>query len=108
MGAFNTVVASVCCPSCGRDAELEIQFKYGSTWQYRYRIGDRLRWGGNDIGSPGYKRVRVEGIGGPCSHCGARYLDFDVVVENDFFVKVEPVGGARSGSGTEGFVVVER
>jgi hypothetical protein len=108
MSAFNMVTAAAPCPSCGQIAEFEVQFKYGDTWQHLYRIGDRLRWGGNDIGSPGHMRVLVEGIGGPCPHCGTDNMDFDLVVQNDAVVRLEPVRGERSISGPEGFVVVER
>ena len=107
MSAFNTIEASTSCPNCGRDADFRVQFKYGNTWQYSYRLGDRLRWGGNDVGIPGRKRVLVEGVGGPCPHCGADNLDFDVVIESDKVVGVRPVRGDRSSTGPEGFVVIE-
>jgi len=54
MGAFNTVRATLACPACGKVGEFEIQFEY--------RIGDALRWGGNQVGRPGAGRVRVEGL----------------------------------------------
>lgn len=107
MSAFNTVKGSTTCPNCGRSAEFEVQFKYGNTWQLSYRMGDRLRWGGNDIGAPGRKHVLVEGIGGSCPHCGMDNLDFDVVIKKDRLVEIKPVPGGRSISGPEGFVVLE-
>jgi hypothetical protein len=107
MSSFNIVRGSSSCPNCNRSADFEVQFKYGDTWQHCYRLGDRLRWSGNDIGSPGRKRVIVEGIGGPCPHCHAIYLDFDIVLLNDELVGIEPVLGPRTASGPEGFVVLE-
>ena len=107
MGAFNIVRGPALCPDCSRSADFEVQFKYGDTWQHSYRIGDRLRWGGNDIGSAGRKRVLVEGIGGPCPHCGADNLDFDVLIKDDEVVGIEPVHGPRRPTGPEGFLVLE-
>jgi hypothetical protein len=107
MSAFNTVRGTAACPRCGRTSEAEVQFKYGNTWQYSYRLGDRLRWGGNDIGSPGRKLVVAEGVGGPCPFCKAGYLDFDVFIEGDILVRIEPVAGARAPTTPDGFLVIE-
>jgi hypothetical protein len=61
MGAFNTVhVAWPASP--GSDLmDVKVQFKYGDTWQYDYKVGDVLKWGGNDIGKKSANRVVVEG-----------------------------------------------
>jgi hypothetical protein len=107
MGAFNLARGPALCPNCNRSADFEVQFKYGDTWQHAYRVGDKIRWGGNDIGIPGRKRVLVEGIGGPCPHCKADNLDFDVLIEEDEIVGIEPVHGARRATGPEGFIVLE-
>ena len=107
MSAFNLVEGEALCPKCNRTAEFDVQFKYGNTWQYSYRLGDRLKWGGNDIGSPRRKRVLVEGIGGPCPYCGADNLDFDIMVEDDKLIGIEPVQGVRTTSHPEGFIVLE-
>ena len=45
MGAFNTLKAVATCPRCRATVAIQIQFKYGDTWQYEYAIGDSLRWG---------------------------------------------------------------
>lgn len=107
MGAFNWVTHSTLCPDCGGAAEFAVQFKFGDTWQYSYRVGDRLLWGGNDVGAPGLKRVLVEGIAGPCPHCHADNLDFDVLVEKDRIVGTTPCRGGRAVLAPEGFVVLE-
>ena len=88
MGAFNTVGSELICPICGRVSFMEVQFKYGNTWQYEYRLGERLRWGGNDIGEPGVKRVWVESIAGLCAFCNYDGIDCEVLIENDILVKV--------------------
>lgn len=107
MSSFNLVRGAASCPNCNRSANFEVQFKYGDTWQHSYQLGDDLRWGANDIGSPGRKRVLVEGIGGPCPHCHADNLDFDVLLKNDELVEIEPVRGSRTASRPQGFVVLE-
>jgi hypothetical protein len=70
MGAFNTVTVQGACPFCGHPAEWTVQFKYGNCWQFAYRIGDRLRWGGNKKGRNVGGRVRTDGIvEGRCARC---------------------------------------
>ncbi len=107
MGAFNTVVVELPCPVCENSAEFEIQFKYGNTWQFEYRIGNRIKWGGNEIGEPGHETVLVGGIGGPCSCCGIDTLEFDLVVKSDVIVDVLPVGLERVNSNELGYVVLD-
>lgn len=107
MGAFNTVSARTQCPNCGVIADFEVRFKFGDTWQHHYRVGDMLRWGGNDIGRSGLAEVLVEAIGGPCPACGADGLDFDVRVIGDRVVSVDPAPVARP-EAPEGYVVVEK
>ncbi|UFP94208.1 hypothetical protein [Gloeobacter morelensis] len=109
MGAFNVVKVERTCPSCNETVELRVQFKYGDTWQYEYRIGDRLRWGGNDTGKPGAKRVVVYGIDEHCPYCGLEEGDYEVWLENDVIVSVQPSTGAYDFVNTqEVYIVVEQ
>lgn len=82
MGAFNTLVSDLACPNCSRRVRMRIQFKYGDTRQYEYEVGDEIRWGGNDIGEPGHKKVVVDGAGEPCPACGSSG-NFEVVLCED-------------------------
>jgi hypothetical protein len=107
MGAFNTVTAEVACPTCGKNGLFTVQYKYGNTWQHGYDIGSLISWGGNDVGRPKMKRVRVEGIGGPCPHCQADNIDFDILIENDRITEVRPLGPERKEHHREGFIVLE-
>lgn len=91
MSAFNTVEAAVACPICGAYHHFEVQFKFGDTWQHRYRVGDMLRWGGNDVGERVVNEVIVEGIGGPCPSCCTEFLDFDVVIVDNRVAEVRPI-----------------
>jgi hypothetical protein len=107
MGAFNTLNASVLCPICGKEASFQIQFKYGDTWQHVYSIGDRLKWGGNDIGVSNAAHVVVEAVGGPCPHCAADNLEFDIRVDDNRLEQVIPIGKERTVHSREGFRLTE-
>ena len=107
MGAFNTVRGETRCPSCGVRGEFEVQFKYGDTWQLEYRIGDELKWGGNDKGTRNAKKVAIEGIGGPCPNCGKDMLEFDVILENNVLMELIPIGEERRDASDAGYRVIE-
>ena len=81
------------CPSCHSVINRIIQFGYGNTRLVDYRIGQPLEWGGNDVGEPGHRRVRVSGHAEPCPRCG-NVTDtlYEVVIEHDRLVDVHPVG----------------
>jgi hypothetical protein len=50
-----------------------------------------LKWDGNDIGKPGYRRVVVDGTAEKCASCGYNAeRDFYVFVEHDVIKAVEP------------------
>lgn len=89
MSAYNTITVSRTCPNCAKLVDFEIQFRYGDTWQHTYRLGDTLRWGGNDVGTPDVERVRVEGIAEPCPSCGVADLEYWVLLERDVICDVE-------------------
>lgn len=108
MGAFNVVHADVACLRCGTESRVGVQFKYGSTWQHEYAIGDALLWGGNDSGTPGHHRVVVDGaVAGPCPSC-----DFDgdwyayVQLQDDKIVAVEPATGVHDFVTTQSTFIV--
>jgi len=107
MGAFNEVYAELTCPRCGKSSFMVIQFKFGDTWQHEYRVGEKLKWGGNDVGSPDQRCVLVAGLAGPCPFCDADGLECDVVVEFDVIAAVTASSGTTVREAKEGFVVVE-
>ena len=90
MGSFNILKANIKCRNCRLEFEARIQFKYGDTWQLEYQVGDTIAWGGNDIGSPGKRKVMVHGIleTEKCSVCGKECADeeFDIILESDKIV----------------------
>lgn len=95
MGAFNTVRATAVCPSCKERVPVVVQFKYGNTRQLEYDLGDELRWGGNQVGAPGKKRVVLEGNAeNTCPVCGYDAdWSLDLFVENDRLVFAETASG---------------
>lgn len=105
MSAYNIVGdVRATCPQCQAKVSIRVQFKFGSTWQYRYVVGDVLRWGGNDVGTPGREHVVADGAAdSPCPVCGyADEWDFYVFIDRDRLIKVTCADGAydfvRTGS----------
>ena len=92
MGAFNTVAIAAQCPRCGRTISVRVQFKYGDTWQHEYRLHDKLRWGGNDVGVPGMSHVVVDGVAETaCAVCGFDdEWSFYVHIMSDEIHQVDP------------------
>lgn len=76
MSAFNTVTAEASCPYCSHKQTWTVQFKYGNCWQFEYKIGNKLRWGGNKKGQNVGGNVRTEGITEEsCGKCGKNSID---------------------------------
>lgn len=109
MGAFNVVIANAQCPGCRQIVAARVQFKYGDTCQHEYGVGEALRWGGNQIGAPGYARVVLDAEAEGCPTCG---YDGDwsllVYVASDRIVAVEPASGQFDFVNSEAtFIVLE-
>jgi len=92
MSAFNTVTVAIIDPETGNSTPLRIQFKFGDTWQYQYQIGDKLKWGGNDIGPRDAKHVVVDGVLEGQSPTGVGE-DFEVHIRDGVIEKVVPASG---------------
>lgn len=107
MSAFNVLVGLARCPGCEHVEEFEVQFKYGNTWQNRYKLGDKIQWGGNDIGQPDCERVVVEGIGGPCPHCGKDDIEFDIYLERDSLTSLTVLGLERANFSKKGYQIIK-
>lgn len=108
MGAFNVVSVAARCPACNQTVPVGVQFKYGDTWQHQYRVGDALKWGGNDVGVPGHRRVVVDGVAEPCAKCSSENeWNFYVFLERDVIVAVEPTTGEHRFPTDRTFIVLE-
>jgi hypothetical protein len=95
VGAFNTVGSVSTCPQCLEEVPINVQFKYGSVWQHHYRIGDILRWGGNDRGQRGEVSVVVDAVAEACPNCGFDGdWDFYVFVTDGRITSVTPADGS--------------
>jgi hypothetical protein len=90
MGLFNILFAEVACTVCGKVSAMEIQYKYGATRQYEYKLGDKIHWGGSQYGDPSNKAVVVEGISGQCQHCRAEFMEYDILIDNDKLMSLVP------------------
>lgn len=99
MSALNILIAKVSCPNCQQGQDCRIQFKYGDAAFDVYHLGDTLKWGRNNIGSPDFKRVMVYGIAEStvCSYCESDCLieEFDIFVENNIIVDLTPMQNIR-------------
>jgi hypothetical protein len=94
MGAYNLLRLKRICPNCGKQAEFRFQFKYGDTWLHEYRIGDQLKWGGNDIGQSGASRVVVDAVAEGCPLCGFEdQMDYEIWLEQDKIIDLKPASG---------------
>lgn len=95
MGSYNILFTEVTCPNCGAKFKVQIQYKYGNTWQLHYKVGDTITWGGNDKGRPGLTKVKVYGIAESitCSDCGKNSIpeEYDVFINNDVITSIAPM-----------------
>jgi hypothetical protein len=108
MGAFNEVSVATKCPTCSQPVQVRVQFKYGDTWQHQYRLGEALKWGGNDVGEPGHRRVVVDGAAERCPKCGHEDdWNFYVLLERDVIASVEPATGVHAFPTDQPFIVLE-
>lgn len=108
MGAFNVLVAAVTCPSHDGPVEVPIQFKYGSVRQLTYGLGDRLRWGTNDVGERGAKEVLVDGEAETCPVCGY-HGDWPVrIAVNDDVLATAASVAVGTPDLPEGFTIIRR
>jgi hypothetical protein len=111
VSAYNEVVRAEeeVCPRCESKIQRLVQFKYGDTWQHRYEIGDRIEWGGNDVGEPGHELVVAIGYPDDCPVCGyAPDRTYDVLIRRDVIEDVRPSDGTYDYSGSpQGYLVIE-
>lgn len=107
MGAFNILIVDEKCNKCKNDVQIEIQFKFGDVWQNKYKLGDVLRWGGNDHGIKGAQRVVLDGVA-ECDSCKEE-IDYLIYLDNDKFKSVEVNRGKYDFTSSGGyFIVIER
>ncbi len=94
MGAYNILKVNEQCLNCGTSFTMNVQFKFGDTWQYNYVIGEKLRWGGADVGIPNLDKVKVYGISEleHCPHCQHSITsEYDIMISNDVILNINPL-----------------
>ena len=108
MGAYNTLVMRSKCSNCDQETDISIQFKFGSTWNYKYLLNDEIIWGANDKGIKGMKRVVLDGVSEDCNKCNET-ADYLIYIENDIIKSVELNTGQYDFNNSEGyFLILER
>ena len=112
MSSFNVLITKIQCPECGMELEARIQFKFGNTWQLRYKIGDTIKWGGNDIGSSDLKKVKVYGIieSTTCPFCSKDSIaeEYDIFIKENVIVNVSPIKNTQDYlTGNGEYIVLE-
>jgi len=100
MGTFNTLTIDFKCEHCGQLFAHRIQFKFAKTWQYEYKVNDKLARGNPryDIGAPGLDRVRAYGIleNELCPHCNELNSEYcDVIIEKDVIKTIAPIADLK-------------
>lgn len=95
MGLYNIVRIQSACPKCGAQVPAEVQFKYGSTRQNAYEVGNELQWGANDVGERDLSQVVVDGVAEvTCKRCAKpRDVDFYIFVTGNAIERVETADG---------------
>lgn len=110
MGAYNVLNANVPCSFCRNIYEGRIQFKYGDTWQHQYTTGDKILWGGNDIGVKCAIRVIAFGILEleECPVCRHDNLNnqFEIYIENNIIKSVSTMKEIRDSYPDDGTYIV--
>ncbi|OQP44230.1 hypothetical protein A4H97_33290 [Niastella yeongjuensis] len=95
MGFYNVLITEMVCPNCGVSSPVRIQYKYGSTRQFEYRVGDTIPWEGNNIGNPELTNVKAYGIAESttCPSCNQDKIpeDYDVFIKNNVITGVAPM-----------------
>lgn len=108
MGLFNVLKANIKCINCKQNFAGQIQFKFGQTDHLFYEIGDKIKWGGYEIGFSGLAKVKVYGIleseFEQCTSCG--YVnsnsEFDIVIKSDIITSVDPLLDIEIYNATDG------
>ncbi|SHE85467.1 hypothetical protein [Pedobacter caeni] len=86
MGAYNILKMNINCKYCNATCVVNIQFKFADTWQHQYLIGEKVMWGGADIGIPGLDKVKVYGVSDldKCPTCRNLFpYEYDIFIEKD-------------------------
>jgi hypothetical protein len=72
-----------------------MQFCYGATWQYKYNLGDTLKWEeAINVGDPTIPDAIVHGLShlDNCPLCDVAFeADYDIIVTDNILCSIRPV-----------------
>lgn len=95
MGLFNTLITEIPCPDCKKKHEARVQYKFGNTRQLKYRVGDTITWGGNDVGTPDLNEVKVYGIieSETCPFCSKSNIpeEYDIFIKENVIISISTI-----------------
>lgn len=109
IGAYNILKMNINCKYCNALSVVNIQFKFADTWQHQYRIGEKVMWGGADIGIPGLDKVNVYGVSelDKCPTCGHPLpYEYDILIEDDIIKQVKPINNLGDHNTNDGNYII--
>jgi len=106
MPKYNTLLVESNCTYCHEKITLKIEFQYGEIWDYIYFVGDKIKWGEENIGEPGKKSVVLDGVADACENC-EEAADYLIFLENDIIKFTRLNMGEHSLFNVDSFIVLE-
>lgn len=91
MSIYNYLRSLLCCPACGRQSEIDVEFRFGIRDLRTYRIGDKLVWEGKGVRTPSGRPPHgdFEDVGyAECPWCGTDFW-VRISVKNDVLTSAE-------------------
>lgn len=99
MSAFNTLNVAIACENCNKEFPIRLQFKFGDTWQFEYKMREKIKWGGNDTGKPHLRKVKVYGMAEStiCTFCNHKnpHDEYDIYFEDDVITEIRVMNNIK-------------
>ena len=105
MDVYNTLIVNSKCFNCKQETQIKIQFRYGDTWDYEYKIGERMRWDGNNVGKEDVRKVVLDGVAEPCKKCNIA-VDYLIFIINNEIKSFEKNNGQYNFYSTDDYYLI--
>jgi hypothetical protein len=109
MGIYNTLTTVLRCRTCGKAAEVEVQFKYGHLDRRAYSLGDAIEWSANSQANSGRRdasHVVVDAEAVACPLCGEEDRPVYVFIDSGRIARVEEADGRYSFADADAYYLV--